>query len=87
MKKYKVFPLTLCYIVAQITLILALVRVSMIEHAPGSLLWLHICNLGTYSMLCVGISQVVTLLELTLKTKQLGLYLNQSVPEGNPENF
>ena len=58
----------------------------MIEQANGSLIWLHVCNLGCYAMLCVAISQIVTLLELMLKTKELGLFMNQPVPEGNPFN-
>ena len=86
LKKYKVYPLTLCYIVCQTTIAFAIVRVSTIEHASGSILWLHIANIGCYSMLCVGVSQLVTLLELLMKTIQLGLELNRpepGVPEGN----
>ena len=68
LKKYKVYPLTLCYIVSQITLIFSIIRISTIEHASGSILWLYICNVGCYAMLCIGVSQLVTLVELLLKT-------------------
>ena len=69
MKKYMAFPLTLYYVTCQFTLLTGIARTIMISILPHSYIWLHICNLEAFGMLCVGVSQVVTLLELTFKTK------------------
>ena len=67
--KYQAYPLTLCYVACQFTLLAAITRTITVQLIPHTVAWLLIVNIEAFGMLCVGVSQIVTLLELTFKTK------------------
>ena len=85
-KKYRAYPLTLCYVACQFTLLAAIARSVSVQLIPHTYAWLLIVNIEAFGMLCVGVSQIVTMLELTFKTRQLTLALeleNKPIPEGS----
>ena len=80
--KWRTLPLLLMYISGQMTLAFAIVRLSL-PSQPSSLAtgefdymtYLYVDSFSMSWMWCVGVSQLVTLIELTLKTCSISTHL------------
>ena len=76
--RWRAFPLTLIYICAQSTLIFAMARLPYpvwLEETTFSLNYLYIKNLSLACMLSLGLAQILTLLELAIKTSKITLLI------------
>ena len=74
--RWKAFPLLLMYSCAQLTLIFAIARLVWPTNPEYDIMgpyrvYLYLQTIAFSTMMCVGSAQILTLLELTLKTSSV----------------